>query len=457
MAIIIPSKNIYEQPTSDKILSNRISSIDISTKVVIPQYHYNSHVYDGSFPQLNNDYKTNRYDISTLTRLSTSDSNRVGTTALRVDHVYTKFNDIVVPKVSRTRTIFNLGTSKYPSEEEYVKYTLSGGQKTTSKGVAHNVGQIAGTDFWFNSNIINKVNFEELSTESISTIEYGGDVNFNTTSPFNGVYPIWGEPTITKSSGNTFNVDLLVNRSLVSFKQLNESDFPIVNDNIHTPITINDKTYTFEIVDDKDNNNFIIKNLVILTSTRTYAMAVAFDKTQQDTTSNTNYYDYQVIKQDMTFTNISLTILGDRVDLSIEDGKETLGEGGNKYSVSSNELLQSTNYISYSSVSFYSNSFDRIREQFKKGKEVSSILCSISDYYDSNNSKKISINSDRMTFQEHDIVMPMVYTNKGDVPMSLNQDGSAKEFQVVQVEMVYDGAVWQKLTLQEYVNKVNKE
>lgn len=53
-------------------------------------------------------------------------------------------------------------------------------------------------------------------------------------------------------------------------------------------------------------------------------------------------------------------------------------------------------------------------------------------------------------FEEGDIVVPMQYTANGtDAPYATLPDGSAKRFKVVGVEFIYDGAPWQKITLQE--------
>lgn len=55
-----------------------------------------------------------------------------------------------------------------------------------------------------------------------------------------------------------------------------------------------------------------------------------------------------------------------------------------------------------------------------------------------------------MGFNISDIVIPMAFGADGqDRPMSLNQDGTPKTFQVVGVRVFYDGAVWQELSLQE--------
>lgn len=56
-----------------------------------------------------------------------------------------------------------------------------------------------------------------------------------------------------------------------------------------------------------------------------------------------------------------------------------------------------------------------------------------------------------MTFHIGDIVIPYTFGANGqDKPLSLNKDGTAKEFEVHGKKIIYDGAIWQELYLQEH-------
>lgn len=80
-----------------------------------------------------------------------------------------------------------------------------------------------------------------------------------------------------------------------------------------------------------------------------------------------------------------------------------------------------------------------IKTKYENGKENATILCSIFD-----------IEEGKMAFSIGDQVIPMVFGADGrDRPMSRYNDGSPKVFNVVGRKMIYDGAVWQELTLQE--------
>lgn len=89
-------------------------------------------------------------------------------------------------------------------------------------------------------------------------------------------------------------------------------------------------------------------------------------------------------------------------------------------------------------------------ERYKNGKETAVIKCSISDYYDENGDIKISKSGDKMSFDIYDEVIPYAFNDMGiDAPISTREDGESKIFQVVGIKFIYDGAVWQELTLQE--------
>jgi hypothetical protein len=90
---------------------------------------------------------------------------------------------------------------------------------------------------------------------------------------------------------------------------------------------------------------------------------------------------------------------------------------------------------------------------FKNGKETATIRCSISDYYEENGEQAISIEKSNglpMTFNIYDQVKPMTFnSNREDEPMSKNYLDDPKVFDVLGIKIIYDGAVWQELFLQE--------
>ena len=93
---------------------------------------------------------------------------------------------------------------------------------------------------------------------------------------------------------------------------------------------------------------------------------------------------------------------------------------------------------------------EQIIGEYNDGKETATILCSIADYFSDGGSISISTKTQKMSFNIGDKTIPMVYGFDGqDHPMSNYMDGTPKVFRVVGLKFIYDGAVWQELTLQE--------
>ena len=133
------------------------------------------------------------------------------------------------------------------------------------------------------------------------------------------------------------------------------------------------------------------------------------------------------------------------------DVKSTITVGNSKsaYSLPSNDLFTNTATVSNQKLGDYVA--EQIIAEYENGKEMATLLCSISNYYDEFGNQAKFDDGENMTFQIYDVVVPFVYDYMGrDVPMSLSKNGNAKTFVVVGIELFYDGAVWQRLTLQEF-------
>lgn len=245
---------------------------------------------------------------------------------------------------------------------------------------------------------------------------------------------------------------------------------------------------------------------------------------------------------------VNITIDGLFVEFSLDSNYVTIGNGNNVLSFHGNELMQTINIPSIQT------QYQEVIEQYKNGKAVATIRCSIDDYYSNepyekqitNNTvimatnvyeetiqnasryvvvftptqaidfgkddfvtlncvpygnpfggnfkltvykneqsgssyrgilvdgtiaptkgeryrvsyqsthivsgKLISTNDTSlpMTFHIGDNVVPYVYGANGqDKPMSLKKDGTPKKFKVLGKKVIYDGGIWQELTLQE--------
>lgn len=100
---------------------------------------------------------------------------------------------------------------------------------------------------------------------------------------------------------------------------------------------------------------------------------------------------------------------------------------------------------------------EKIASEYKNGRETATIKCSVGNFYgdEYENEKTIDIDNAE-TASVGDTVVPYVRTGrKGgwqyDAPLSSDGYGNAKAFDVIGVEHVFDGAIWQVLTLIESV------
>ena len=214
--------------------------------------------------------------------------------------------------------------------------------------------------------------------------------------------------------------------------------------------------------------------------------------------SNTNVMNYDSYEQsyngETNFTiNISRKKILDRVNhwfypeltfyieanyYNVTQSKISYGES-KFYNLPYNELLQ--NNIDYnrgttyfvnkdtgeirsqflvSQTNFSDYIFEELTNDWNKGKETATILCSIGEYYNDENQLAISTKNNDLPFLFNigDFVIPYIPIARGGTePMSIKLDGSPKVFQVTQVRPYFDGACWQELQLQEYNKQYNVE
>lgn len=114
--------------------------------------------------------------------------------------------------------------------------------------------------------------------------------------------------------------------------------------------------------------------------------------------------------------------------------------------LASNSFANTTEGIESKTTTLYRSTF----EDNLNGKETATVRCSINDYFDTEGNKQISIDSaDKMLFRIGDKVVPMLRNAYGvDVPMS-NRGEEAIVYTVIGCKMIFNGAIWQELTLRE--------
>lgn len=162
--------------------------------------------------------------------------------------------------------------------------------------------------------------------------------------------------------------------------------------------------------------------------------SVAITYTEQELV-NSLTFDIKV--GNFTISNISLSV----------------GDGDYDFALQSNELMQSSTTITVNSETKKSTEYlaNKILNKWTKGKETAKLLLEYGEYYDTDGNLAKSIIDDNlpMQFKNGDIVRPYKATPTGDKPMSEYDNGVPKDFIVVGVERIFDGACWQKVTLLE--------
>lgn len=163
----------------------------------------------------------------------------------------------------------------------------------------------------------------------------------------------------------------------------------------------------------------------------------------------TNYVLYSI-------TGAKATLYGDTNSLELEDENISVGEDDSEaFVISGSELTQVTNFYEFNGnidEDILSTQYNVTLNQYNNGKETYVILCDFNEYYDEFDRLAISTkeNGIQMGFNIDDIVIPFVQGADGkDRYLSMNKDGTPKRFNVREIDTIYDGAVWQKLYLQE--------
>lgn len=308
-------------------------------------------------------------------------------------------------------------------------------------------------------------------SNNLSSLDVEG-VNYSGVTQINGVYCAVFDINVT-SSNYIYVPSIKVNLSLQyrrgeSYEKTSSSRPAVYSNELLTDtqsVSVNDIVL--------GSDRFVLPSLSNVPAV--YCRLVLINPTSQQSRSKSVSlrlfvpHDYNPVytersngQDSIVFTSCGISVLADVV--AFDTVESSYGSGDNVAEIYSNELFQkydSENALngisrgtyfngSGGSVSAVKHLSEQIVEQYKNGKETATILCSISDYYTTEGDIAIDTKTGKMSFSIGDKVIPMVYgSDKVDKPMSQYKSGSAKVFRVVGLRFVYDGAVWQELTLQE--------
>ncbi|MBP3573871.1 MAG: hypothetical protein J6J71_04615 [Prevotella sp.] len=486
MAIIIPSKNIYDKK-NPKIVDNIIDKISVETQVVSSKDEYEISVYDGSISiDSFDETKENSPQLNVGNSSGPVQLERYAGLYYRIVLQYKKI-EFEIPKVKGNSYISKI----YNDENKNIFYTVFGDV--------------------YEKSVEARIEFSNLN--ALGGITYGSETKISNNIKLSF-------PEIPKS---------------VTYSSTSEEGYNITA-KAELDIDISDETF-FSVYDDTENDLYKISGKVLLSMT--VEKAVGYVQGQS--------YDFEneTIKRFYLYgkpengdgvkryqgKEIQLTVYGNTIGIDLTNETKPYGDGNKPYSLSGNELIQLDARVSSDFLPHYiSNS---ILNQYKNGKETATILCSIGNYYDDDgyiaistknhflnhipinietenslhyNSSLITASIERKynydlvvrvkyyftngdigyadiqisknkqsgffylnrngleraelvsvegifpaVFKVGDLVIPYVFNQYGeDVPMSKTYDGKEKTFKVLSERIFYDGAVWQELSLQEY-------
>lgn len=482
MAIIIPSKNIYNKD-NDKVRDNAINKIEISAFEVSPNNEYDGSIYNEqlkigdvkSFADLEN--KELKKDLRQVGGGGISGVN-VGYAFVSYSNQKVAAVQIKIPVVSNNKWIKHIKTGKYvdettSKEENNIKVTLYG---IVEKGVAMatintndeisepiltKTETSAVKQFSFPSTI--EATYSEFAlfakaSQSIKDVGNLGTANYSFQTIDGVEYYVFNlnifcDCEIVKLTGGAGwqspNAPEHINMTGEYEKYLGTSaDITFYGDTIG--VTLTDKTlYTS---DESGNKPFSVEGNELM-QTQNYIEREIPIKIGGFGESGLNFTERKV------YSEGNLLIIGENVTYNGETAKVIKYDNVNGYyilrTISSGTLAElevETVVNVVSTVNQLKANFMDTLKKYKSGKETATILCSISDYYDETNKKVVSVNNStgKMLFNQYDEVIPMVYGSNGlDKPMSKQKNGVPKKFKILGTRIFYDGAVWQELTLQE--------
>lgn len=451
MAIIIPSKNIYEINTP-KIRDNFVDNVSIDYTAITPNNEFETIIYGGDLPLDNistttsNEGKKGYY----IPQGGTYVDNPIVST--KIINKYATINEIRIPKLKNNYYVSNIYNTKsastgssYTQIQKYINEEIYSYQVEDSFTFTGNLEY--GGDFDYDKIVAYTPTVAHLlSTKRINDF-VGRKVIYRAyNSSGNGFANNWDCSTSDYQSADIYNEITYTNNIGTTTTAVVENSLDFPKDNDFSNLTIDSES---------DSDNYIIKDLTIYVGRTLYACATGLSLPIPTMNYEGRKFPSKVVEIQQNVSKAEITIYGDTIGIDLSDGNITYildenqntieGTGKKPFSLSGNELLQDNN----NRIKLLASD---ILNQYRNGKETVTLLCDINDYYDENREKKISIDEAAlpMTFSIGDICIPKIYGADGvDRPLSTHPDSTKKTYRVVGVEPYSSGAVWQKIFLQE--------
>lgn len=494
MAIKIPSKNIYEID-NPKIRDNMIDNVSVEQTVITPNNDYETPIHNAEIYISDNDLvngaeqspsisayssnyeiygypisfalayfsqpkyinvdlkipilKENKYISKIIDGIDDNNNSNIkyslygdieeGTTTATVSNVsWSNVNNNTSLLNTATITIDYQNASKTIIED--TNYTISNKIETT--GLATVVGG-------YNASATSILETEENIKEKLFTLSNDGNYYVANLKILCGIIEIYSRGGSSDSYKPTsFTVSRVYYKKYIP-KQI---EITIYGNTIGIDLTDSSVTYgngnkpyslsRNELLQDSANSKDMKTDIVDVT--------IGGDLESYENTSYLEMYTSHNFNVGDIITNSDGTETAEITNAYSSDGYYEIRVITNGYFYQNMHKDVIIKYSYYQQERLTQHLANNVLSQYAKGKETATLLCSISDYYDESGEKVIDTKTNKMSFRLHDEVIPYVFGADGkDKPMSKYQDGSAKVFEVVGSNIIYDGAVWQELNLLE--------
>ncbi len=413
MAILIPSKNIYKIETS-KLNNNAYNKITVGRKNITPENNYDTTVYNETF----SGYEPKR--VSTK-----NEKYKYQVEAYIIDAGILNFY---------VGAFAGFRTHKVAELEIYIPI-VENNKYIPLKSIFNDIADGGYAK-------LNYTTYGYTETGEASSQKY----QFDKDEPLIQLYT-----ADTKSENGIIDIPKTLSKSV----ELNYSGVVKLSQKAEIELAdvTNEKEFVYVQIKEKDGIDYYYFKLRLLVGVTAITLsakeAPALNYPLRDDFPLNGEYTRYVVEE------IQLSIKGNTLSISVEDGSVTVGSGKNIFSIEGNELLQDS--ATYNTKPLSEHIGNAILKNYAKGKETATVLCDINDYYEYDataekfkGDKIISIDSNQLTIPINSTVVPMSFGADGiDRPISYKKDGNAKEFIVVGSKIIYDGAVWQELYLQE--------
>lgn len=416
MAIKIPSKNIYEI-SNPKIRDNLIDNVSVEENIIAPKETEDENYYKIILKSFSLEYENEENKYSGANRASYNFYN-IAISQIFVSSIYANV-EIAIPVLYKNG-FWNLTLGKSANESAdfnnayNIKYSLVGKKEG---GEARHKVKISVPD------------------------DLVGIVNREYSQNFAKEFDNYNIPQIiehTVKAPQTMGLNSVETTAKFTVKD---------NGNLGTIIQPQ-----ISVIDGKE---YYVLQLKILSGIKIIKVGFggAYEYTGEGILEEEMHGEYE----SFTPERIEISFVGQKFGINLSNSSMLYGKGNKPIELSKSELLQDSGVVKTISESeeivampISEYLAKNILNEYEKGKETATLLCDISDYYNESGEKVIDIKTNKMSFRLHDEVIPYVFGANGqDQPMSKNQNGTAKVFEVVGSNIIYDGAVWQELTLLE--------